>query len=143
MLTQSKSKLHKPSRDSTAVCTGQPNTADMNEIKHFFMFSKIMLFLVEWKCLGPISVFVADFLSTGRASAIMVMYAIVTPYITLEILKRIIFWDMTPCSSLSFNRRFGGTYRLHLQGRRNMFSKPANKLATCLLAGLLNLFLLP
>jgi hypothetical protein len=35
---------------------------------------------------------------------------------------------MTPCSLLSVNRRFGGTYRLHLQGRRNMFSKkPASK----------------
>jgi hypothetical protein len=29
--------------------------------------------------------------------------------------KSIIFWNMTPCSPLSFNRRFGGTYRLHLQ----------------------------
>jgi hypothetical protein len=26
---------------------------------------------------------------------------------------------MTPCSLLSFNSRLGGTYRLHLQGRRN------------------------
>jgi hypothetical protein len=32
-------------------------------------------------------------------------------------MKSIIFWDMTPCSLLSYNRRFGGTYRLHLQGR--------------------------
>jgi hypothetical protein len=40
-------------------------------------------------------------------------------------MKSIIFWDMTPCSLLSFNRRFGGKYRLHLQGRRNMFRKPA------------------
>jgi hypothetical protein len=40
-------------------------------------------------------------------------------------MKSIIFWDMTPCSPLSFNRRFGGTYRLHFQGRRNWFSKPA------------------
>jgi hypothetical protein len=31
--------------------------------------------------------------------------------------------SMTPCSPLSFNRRFGGTYHLHLQGRRNKFSK--------------------
>jgi hypothetical protein len=30
---------------------------------------------------------------------------------------------MTPCSPLSVNRRLGGTYRLHLQGRRNKFSK--------------------
>jgi hypothetical protein len=28
-----------------------------------------------------------------------------------------------PCSPSSFNRRFGGTYRLHLQGRRNKISK--------------------
>jgi hypothetical protein len=28
---------------------------------------------------------------------------------------------------LSFNRCFGGTYSLHLQGRRNRFSKPASK----------------
>jgi hypothetical protein len=30
-------------------------------------------------------------------------------------LKNIILWDMTPCSSFGVNRRFGGTYRLHLQ----------------------------
>jgi hypothetical protein len=30
-----------------------------------------------------------------------------------------IFWDITPCSPLSVNRRCGGIYRLHLQGRRN------------------------
>jgi hypothetical protein len=41
---------------------------------------------------------------------------------TAVVMKSIIFWDMTPCSPLSYNRRFGGTYRLHL-------------LATCLLAG--------
>jgi hypothetical protein len=29
----------------------------------------------------------------------------------------IIFWEMTPCGS-SKNRRFGGSYRLHLQGER-------------------------
>jgi hypothetical protein len=34
-----------------------------------------------------------------------------------NILKSTIFWDITPCSLLSVNRRFGATYRLHLQGR--------------------------
>jgi hypothetical protein len=29
-----------------------------------------------------------------------------------------VFWDITPCSPLKVNRRFGGTYRLYLQGRR-------------------------
>jgi hypothetical protein len=33
-------------------------------------------------------------------------------------MKSTIFWDITPCSPLKVNRRFGGTYRLHLQGRR-------------------------
>jgi hypothetical protein len=30
---------------------------------------------------------------------------------TAVVLKSIIFWDMTPCSPLSFNLRFGGTLR--------------------------------
>jgi hypothetical protein len=33
-------------------------------------------------------------------------------------MKSNIFWDITPCSPLKINRRFGGTYRLHLQGRK-------------------------
>jgi hypothetical protein len=44
------------------------------------------------------------------------------------IMKTTIFWDITASSSFSVNRRFGGTYRLHLQGRRNKFSKkPSSK----------------
>jgi hypothetical protein len=46
---------------------------------------------------------------------------------TAVVMKSIIFWDMRPCSPLSFNRRFGGTYRLHLQDRRNTFRKTASK----------------
>jgi hypothetical protein len=42
-------------------------------------------------------------------------------------MKSIIFWDMTPCSPLSFNRRFGGTNRRHLKGRRNSFSKTSKQ----------------
>jgi hypothetical protein len=41
--------------------------------------------------------------------------------------KSAIFWDITPCSSLSVDRRFGGTYRLHLQGQENKFSKKPAK----------------
>jgi hypothetical protein len=29
-----------------------------------------------------------------------------------------IFWDITPCSLLRVSRRFGRTYRLHVQGRK-------------------------
>jgi hypothetical protein len=42
---------------------------------------------------------------------------------TAVVMKSIFFWDMTPCSPLSFNRRFGGIYRLHVRSRRNKFSK--------------------
>jgi hypothetical protein len=31
--------------------------------------------------------------------------------------KNAVFWEVAPCRS-SVNRRFGGTYRLHLQGRK-------------------------
>jgi hypothetical protein len=49
-------------------------------------------------------------------------------------LKSIIFWDMTPCSLSSFNRRFGGSFRLHLQGRRNKFKnqQASKQVASCL-----------
>jgi hypothetical protein len=33
------------------------------------------------------------------------------------------FWDITPCSPLKVNQRFGGTCRLHLQGRKIRQSK--------------------
>jgi hypothetical protein len=39
-------------------------------------------------------------------------------------MKSTIFWDIKPCSPLRVNRRFGGTYRLHM-------------LATCFHAGFL------
>jgi hypothetical protein len=47
---------------------------------------------------------------------------------TAVVTKSTIFWDITTCSPLSVSRRFGGTYRLHLQSRKNKFSKkPACK----------------
>jgi hypothetical protein len=38
--------------------------------------------------------------------------------LTAVSMKSTIFWDITPRSPLNVNRRFGATYRLHLQGRR-------------------------
>jgi hypothetical protein len=38
--------------------------------------------------------------------------------LTAVVMKNTTFWDITPCSPLSVNRHFGGTYRLHLQGRK-------------------------
>jgi hypothetical protein len=51
---------------------------------------------------------------------------------TAVVMKSIIFWDMMPCSPLSCNQRFGGTYRLHLQGRR-IISARTSLLPACLL----------
>jgi hypothetical protein len=36
--------------------------------------------------------------------------------------KNAVFWDVTPCGCRK-NRRFGGTYRLHHQGRRNQHGR--------------------
>jgi hypothetical protein len=50
-------------------------------------------------------------------------------------LKSSVFWDITPCSPLKVNWRFGGTCRLHLQGRR--VSQVRNLLVACFLAWLI------
>jgi hypothetical protein len=44
-------------------------------------------------------------------------------YVRFEVLtavtmKNSVFWDVAPCRYF-VNRRFGGTYRLHLQGIKN------------------------
>jgi hypothetical protein len=49
-------------------------------------------------------------------------------YVSFEVftavtMKNAILWDVTP-SRHSVNRRFGGTYRLHLQGRRKERKNP-------------------
>jgi hypothetical protein len=41
-------------------------------------------------------------------------------------MKTAVFWDVAPCRS-GVNRRFGGTYRLHLKGRREKIRKSARK----------------
>jgi hypothetical protein len=48
-----------------------------------------------------------------------------------------IFWDITPCSLVKVNRRFGGTYRLHLQGRISRARYQRILLASCFHAGVL------
>jgi hypothetical protein len=45
----------------------------------------------------------------------------------IESLRSSIFWHITPCSPLSVNRRFGSTYRLHLQGPKISWAKNSVK----------------
>jgi hypothetical protein len=48
-------------------------------------------------------------------------------YVGLEILTAVVMiWDITLCSPLKVSRCFGGTYRLHLQGRN--ISRARNQL---------------
>jgi hypothetical protein len=44
--------------------------------------------------------------------------------VTICYMKCSIFWDIAPCSTY-MRRRFGGTYHLHLQGRKSASKKPA------------------
>jgi hypothetical protein len=48
-------------------------------------------------------------------------------------MKSTVFWDITQCSPLKVNRRFGGTCRLHLQDARINVAM----LSTCFQAGIL------
>jgi hypothetical protein len=52
--------------------------------------------------------------------------------LTAMVMKRFVFWDITPCSPLKVNRRFGGTCRIHLQGRR--INQARNQHESCSLA---------
>jgi hypothetical protein len=38
--------------------------------------------------------------------------------LTAVVMKSAVFWDITPCSPLKVDQRFGGTYHLHLLGLR-------------------------
>jgi hypothetical protein len=59
---------------------------------------------------------------------------------TAAVMKSSVFWDITLCSPLKVNRPFGGTYRLHRQGRkicqarnqRESRWKPVFTLVSCL-----------
>jgi hypothetical protein len=51
---------------------------------------------------------------------------------TAVVMKGIIFWDMTPCSLLSYNRRFGGTYHPIFRVEEIIQQEPASKqVASC------------
>jgi hypothetical protein len=53
-------------------------------------------------------------------------------------MKKAVFWDVAPCRC-GVNRRFGGTYRLYLQGRMKIRKYASEETLACL--NLLSLFL--
>jgi hypothetical protein len=87
-----------------------------------------MEFMVILSIVGPLYDVMYVFSGCGHGVQ-GVLYGTVIYFVGFEVftavvMKSIIFWDVTPCSPLSCDRRFEGTYRLHLQGRRNNFSLP-------------------
>jgi hypothetical protein len=44
----------------------------------------------------------------------------------LPFLKNAVFWGVAPCRCGRLNRRFEGSYRLHLQGRKTVLQLPAH-----------------
>jgi hypothetical protein len=51
--------------------------------------------------------------------------------LTAVVMKITIFWDIMLCSPLNVNRHFGGTYHLHLQGRRMRRAKNQRESSAC------------
>jgi hypothetical protein len=45
-----------------------------------------------------------------------IIYVVRSEVLTAVVIRNSICWDVTPCSPLKVNQRFGGTNPLHLQG---------------------------
>jgi hypothetical protein len=73
-----------------------------------------------WLCNGDVMCFLwgTKWMYICHLEEIKVLGSILGRCTGYSELKNTIFWDITPRSPLKVNRRFGGTYRLHLQGRR-------------------------
>jgi Ca2+/Na+ antiporter len=54
-------------------------------------------------------------------------------------MKKAVFWDVAPCR-YCVNRRFGGTYRLHLHGRREKNPRARNQREQMLIVSTYSLF---
>jgi hypothetical protein len=93
--------------------------------RYMLKWSKVSS-VISSVCWSPVPKMCAREYSTGiHIFSKCVVYCVGFEVFTAVVMKSIVFWDMMPCSPLSFNRCFRRTYRLHLQGRRNRFSKPA------------------
>jgi hypothetical protein len=55
---------------------------------------------------------------TYNKNIVIYIYLVRSEILTETVMKSSIFWDITPCSPLNVNRRFGGTCRFRLLGRR-------------------------
>jgi hypothetical protein len=61
-------------------------------------------------------------ISTRNFRIYTYIYYVGFEILTAVVMKSIIFWDITSCSTFNVNRRFGETYCLHLQAS-NLLSR--------------------
>jgi hypothetical protein len=59
--------------------------------------------------------FIHVFMFQLHGAIIKYIWCVGFEVLTAVVMKSAIFWDITLCSPLSVNRRFGGTYHRHLQ----------------------------
>jgi hypothetical protein len=65
----------------------------------------------------PLEEYQKCFSASDRTARIRVDQFVRFEVFTAVTMKNAVFWDVAPCRSC-VNRRFGGTYCLHLQGRK-------------------------
>jgi hypothetical protein len=81
----------------------------MNVIISFLMAMKSYAYSLDcFKC----TLYVARGITSVQCSIFNVGFEV----FTAMSMKKVVFWDLAPYSC-GWNPRFGGTYRLHLQGR--------------------------
>jgi hypothetical protein len=69
---------------------------------------KIEVILSQLSAPPKIDCAVLNFLSTEQYVQLTSTFVVGFEVFTAVVMKSIIFWDMTPCSPLCSNRRFGG-----------------------------------
>jgi hypothetical protein len=91
----------------------------LHQPRRWRKLSKLIVKEIVTQTSIPVTVLGINLPVTASRSAQCIPVILLNQYV----LKSIIFWDMTSCSLLSSNWRFGGTPRHHLQGQRNNLSK--------------------
>jgi hypothetical protein len=80
---------------------------------HNIIFRDICFYITNWTLDQVFCLWLCMFFGIFQAK-----YIVGFEVLTAVVMKNNIFWDTKSCSPLKLNRRFGGTYRLHLQVRK-------------------------
>jgi hypothetical protein len=79
------------------------------------------------------------FRGTGKLRHVNIVCVCETEFISVSIMfntmtliwRVLIFWDIMPCGPLKANRRFGGKFHFHLQGKRISKAKNSREAGRC------------